>query len=652
MDGFSSASLTSLCTSISHRAIACVGEVKSLVATVSSDEAHAVQLARLVSSLEEFISNVVDLETSLNSSTVISQRTQSELNRALVTCDGATAVLNKQLMRLHAENVADLDWTAFAIYNDLLLAHGELFAYFIEILLKPEREDQDASLDTAGAQTLLEQVKGISRLATDSRTSILPQEDSNRSSVPNPRLASTNGKGLNLEEDPPPYSPPEASSSSQPGPSSQQCSSSKGFSWSNTFKAFAAPFRAKPDPLVSALCEAVMLGDENQVAGLIAQGANVNGRNDKGKTPLQSAIKVDQASTARILLEAGADWRSSAWSEIPPFFLAASVGSVQIAQMLYDLGAKVGESSMSGQPYFIDVVAANNMKGIRFMLEHGASASTVNLSGRPVIAQAVKHGNKPLVELLLNHGADPNVCDLTGKSVLAIACEKDSLDLAEFLLQRGAKATARNMSGVPVLSDTLAKRRWEFARRLLDRGADANSRDINGQSVLLNVICDSQSRLEEKISMARILLEHGASANTSDMLGRPLLSHAMELGNAELIALLLRHGAKTKISMKGGETLLTHAVENGAKDQVKLLLEHGADVNAKDKKGRTPLLIALVKSDDEVVQLLKQHGADVHLAGAVTPMELAAAIGAACAATGHKNGGAGPSTCSKGGRRC
>lgn len=429
-------------------------------------------------------------------------------------------------------------------------------------------------------------------------------------------------------DDPPPYetSPTDAN---RPSCSQGECSGSssgfaKGFSsLTNSFKALAANFKAKPDPLVNALCQAALRGDVQQMKGLIGQGAKIDGRNDEGNTPLTCTILANQEDAAKFLLAAGVDYSTFGWSEMPPLFLAASVGSVGIAQLILDQKGKINPKSWVGQPYFGDVVTRGNLEGARWLLENGANPSAFTTKGSPVIVNPIKNRNIDMVNLLIKHGANTSANDGTGNCLLALAANLGFWDITKILLDNGAKPDGYTRTGMNLLADSITKRRVDFAKELLLRGADPNSRDLKAQKVLITVLLDAQLQEVDKHELVRHLLLRGASPDASDTKhNQPAICHAMDLGNNDIINLLLQHGAKTKKNMRSGETLLLYAIDHDRPHQAYKLLEHGADPNAADAKGRTPLMTAIMRRQMDLVQELKRRGADVNLGGKISAAEL------------------------------
>lgn len=133
MDGFSVASLSSLCSSICHSALANATEITDLLRTIPSSQ-HAKQLASLSSALKQFSVSVSQFEASINGAPVISQPLQDQLGRSLVECQGKFSHLGKQVVRLQPDTVPRLNSMFVTVNGDLLVAYTQLLGFFQEVL--------------------------------------------------------------------------------------------------------------------------------------------------------------------------------------------------------------------------------------------------------------------------------------------------------------------------------------------------------------------------------------------------------------------------------------------------------------------------------------------------------------------------------------
>ncbi|KAK4085131.1 uncharacterized protein Triagg1_121 [Trichoderma aggressivum f. europaeum] len=627
MDGRSISSLTTLCSGISQRAISGGYEIQSLVGGLDSSRQNVSQLlSSLGSALQELGQWASKLETSLVASTV-AMLVQDGFKDLLTTCDGTMTVLHKQLMRLQADNAERINIDFLVAYYQTIKANISLLESMVDVVQTDDKVEQEDRFSRLKSNDLIVVVETVSETSAGQKNILLDVGESQASASNSTSHAPNDVQEEDESAEPPPYTaqveaeieteaqaetPPAASSSS----SSPQAS---GISWGsvfrNSFKAIANTLIPQPGPFVSALCQAASIGDIQQIAGFLTQGANINGRNENGKNALQCAILADQEDAARLLLASGASTSGSGWSGMPPLFLAASVGNINSAKMFLGKGASIDEKSTSGQSYFVDVVSSGNLDGIRFLLEQGCSANTKNISGEAVIANAVRKKQMALVELLLEFGAKITSTDISGRNLLAVALDKKDYDMAELLLKKGAKPNAKNLSGMPLLADEINNRRLKTAKLLLDWGADPNTKDWHSQPVLLILIKSSKIAAEDKIDIVRQLFAKGANADVKDCFSKtPAICYAVEAGISEIISLMLQNGAKTTERMQNGDSLLKYAIDHGRKDLTEALLHYGADPNySVGENGVKPVVQALVKQDLDMVRLLREAGADVNV---------------------------------------
>ncbi|KAM0487104.1 hypothetical protein ACHAPX_000372 [Trichoderma viride] len=612
MDGRSTNALTTLCSTVAQRAIAILHEVQLLIEPLGSGLDKLEALLEFNTSLEELKVQASQLDASLAASTV-SMAAHDAFKQHLTNCDGIMAVLYKQILRLQADNVETINGEFLAVYDQTVKANSQLLNGFLQVVAAGNAQQQEASLNLLRSSGIITQVERASQASIAQKSILL---DPTKSSSASGSGSSSNPSPSSTIAQPPPYTAeiePPSSSSSSPEPAK----SSWGQSLKNSFKALAVAFKPKPEPFVSALCQAATIGDIQQIAGFLTQGANINGRNENNKTALQCAILNDQEDASRLLLASGASISGSGWSDIPPLFLAASVGSLNTAKMLIEKGASIDEKTEWGESYFVGVVSSGNMEGIRFLLKQGCSAKTENITGEAVIVKAVQGKNMKLVELLLEFGASLTSTDLSGRSLLAVALDKKDHEMAELLLKMDATPNDSTIYGNPLLADEISNRRIKTAKLLLDWGADPNTTNWYSQPVLLIAIRDTKMAQEDKLDIVRHLLAKGAKGNICDSSTEAsAIRFAMETGLPELVSLLLRHGAKTTDQMPNGDSLLKYAIDQGRRDLVETLLLYGADPDYTPAKNGIkpvkPLVQALVKQDFEMIRLLREAGADTN----------------------------------------
>jgi ankyrin repeat protein len=503
-----------------------------------------------------------------------------------------------------------------------------------------KRENQDAALDTGRGRSILGQAEQTS--LTGSNNSDILGEPADTVSSP----AGTSSKAVEAfstasypdDDAPPSYTTTTASTSSSSAAATLRSSGGSGgggmSSLTNSFKALMSGFKSKPEPFVSALCQAAQHANIHQMAGLVKSGVNVNGRNEDGKTALQMAIAGDHADAARLLLASGADWGpGQKYKSLPPLFYAASLGSVATGKLLLDRGAKVDEKSISGQPYFYNVVKEGNMEGVMLLLAHGADANVQSISGEPCLIKALKSGRPQLVDVLLENGADADATDISGNSALSVAAalKEAPLEMVRVLLRHGVDvAGASTVTGPHPVTYAITNQQLDMAELLLRSGAPGDATDVTGVPMVWRVVKTSKLDEREKTDLLALLLEHGASPDAEDISGNTCaLKQALRNGEAAVAELLIRHGAELDVktssstSSSKADTLLIHAINHGQHGVIKALLDRGVNPSDTDDQGMVPLVLALSKQDVEAARLLRDEGVQIDAGNEATIRDLA-----------------------------
>lgn len=255
--------------------------------------------------------------------------------------------------------------------------------------------------------------------------------------------------------------------------------------------------------------------DTESIALLLRYGADANGFDREGNSPLLAATRAKCFESAKVLLKHGADCNLSAGPDSEtPLSLAVCQDQVEIVQLYMANG---GDPCIIMENGSTPLVQAMNKvaspKSIEAMLTPGADANAKNGEGTTALFQAIQANRIDLMVVLLDHGANPN---LPGpKHPLWPSTYKPPA--LQLLLSRGADT--KKTPGVMELAASLKK--LESVKILIDAGVSPNIRKDGVYTPLCSAIRDNSA------DIFHYVLEHGADPNFKSALVFPMYNHSM-----------------------------------------------------------------------------------------------------------------------------
>ena len=201
---------------------------------------------------------------------------------------------------------------------------------------------------------------------------------------------------------------------------------------------------------VPALSQACEKGSEACVKLLLEAGANVNGTDKMGDTPLAYAGKP---ACVQLLLDAGADVNAKNSEGVSVLGKAVSNNLSEVVELMAGTG-KLDRTLCT-----------------REMVKVLADQSRGRLE-----ADCIKH--------LLAAGANPNAKDSEGFTVLMLACEEGRDEVARLLLRNGAKVNATGPGNTTALMTSCRRGRAECVKLLLKSKANINIRSVRNMTAV------------------------------------------------------------------------------------------------------------------------------------------------------------------------
>ena len=204
--------------------------------------------------------------------------------------------------------------------------------------------------------------------------------------------------------------------------------------------------------------------DVETISLLLRYGADSNGFDREGITPLFAATRAQALDCARTLLKHGADPNLSAGPDSEsPLSVAASQNYIDLVQLYLANGGDAGFVMENGSTALVSAMnKTTSPKCVEVLLSSNGDANAKNGEGTTALFQAIQANRIDLMTVLLDHGANPN---LPGpKHPLWPSTYKPKA--LQLLLQRGADT--KKTPGVMELASSLKK--LESIKILMEAG--------------------------------------------------------------------------------------------------------------------------------------------------------------------------------------
>ena len=190
---------------------------------------------------------------------------------------------------------------------------------------------------------------------------------------------------------------------------------------SHVFAAVNAVKATNLDPKSLQLLIAAQDGDLEVVKRLIGEKANIETKDDYGRTALHVAAENEQAEVATFLIEAGADLEARTdnalrvYWQSTPLMIAAQWGSTPL----------------------LLAVAQRNQTMVEFLINGGANVAKSDTNGLTPLHVIAQTDFVSLAELLITRGADINAKDKYSKFTPLDYAQDGELEMIQLLEQHG-----------------------------------------------------------------------------------------------------------------------------------------------------------------------------------------------------------------------
>ncbi len=353
----------------------------------------------------------------------------------------------------------------------------------------------------------------------------------------------------------------------------------------------------------------------------LQHGANIEAKDNWGRTPLMYAVANSNTEGVKLLLENGTDVSVKDNEGRTALFYAKSS---EVIELLHNYGINLDTQDKNGMTSLMYVIQKGSKNAYCALIKAGANLALRDNEGLTASLHAVKtwHTWRDEESLVANINTQDSEGNTALMLIIKLAIEKGYLSnkTIELLLKDGVSLDIQNLQG-------------ETALIVLSKSAKERLIKANKENNL-----NSRQIINDYLDNFIKLVKAGANPSIRDNKGNTAFDYFRELVNlpdidpiiAELIrskvvflGLYLEQEVGSLINNNLGYTPLMYAVANYSNEAevtntnysneaevTKRLLEEIEDINVKDTKGRTALFYA---PSSKAIKLLTSHGANINI---------------------------------------
>ena len=265
---------------------------------------------------------------------------------------------------------------------------------------------------------------------------------------------------------------------------------------------------------------------------------DLNAQDNSGMSLLHCAVKNKQDAIVSYLVRVRAcSPKTQMKNGTSPVFDAAKSGTAEQVKLLLTFGADPNAATTSGLTALHQAAARGNLDMVKELVQAGAEVNAVTKDGRTPIFYAAERGKASTVSYLLDKKAEINLADEKGVTPLILAARSGNAALVKFLVvNKKANFAATAKDGTTAL--IAGAKTPEIVKFLAEKMPNVNGVDPDGNTVLH--LC-AETADEETV---RKLLYYGAKEDLPNKKGETPILLAARAGNVDMVKRLLNMNVK------------------------------------------------------------------------------------------------------------
>ena len=180
------------------------------------------------------------------------------------------------------------------------------------------------------------------------------------------------------------------------------------------------------------------------VKKLLADGARIDARDQRGRSALLAATHRNRVAAARFLIQEGANVNAKDFIQDSPYLYAAAEGRIEILKLTLAAGADLKDTNRYRGTALIPAAHHGHVEAVKLLLATAIDKDHVNNLGWTALLEAVILGDggaihTEIVRLLVEAGANVNIADRDGVTPLTHARKSGYSAMVRVLSAAGAR---------------------------------------------------------------------------------------------------------------------------------------------------------------------------------------------------------------------
>ena len=229
------------------------------------------------------------------------------------------------------------------------------------------------------------------------------------------------------------------------------------------------------------------VGAERIVKLLLAQGAEVDGKNSAGKTPLHLAsgcmnVEGSPGLVAKALLEKGASVEGQDPRGSLPLTAAVGTHNSPVLKQLIKYNCDVKQKFRGNTMIHLALVSfpktdisIAGTDTVRLLIQAGVNVNETDPAGRTALHLAAQRNATAIIKELISEGVNVNDTNSFSETPLHVASQYGKVEAIKELINLGANINAKTSQGKTPLHYAVSSRSVESLQTLIDNNANVNA---------------------------------------------------------------------------------------------------------------------------------------------------------------------------------